>query len=590
MPLYIFILLLTHLGFSCCCPAGVNCTVSNDVFCEISQSSSYSLRDIEACFSGNYQNALVIAKNSSGQVVINIDSKIGPRTFLLSFINLSPQGKFIIRASMSNADVRTIYFTKNGFHIDEADFFDRFHLVVGITTYKAYLTFDFRPTFSKLTFLRVLEITVSDPKEELTVLTADMLQDTSIQRFRWSGSLKSIEPTALHSLRNLTKLDLTANFLTTLPDGLFDMTEKIENIILDRNMIDSLSIDIFDNLKSITSISINYNPNFPYLPLQSLGTLKKVSLNYNSYTSLDSFPFQQLHELLEVSLLGNPFHCDCDVRWVQFLSLSGVNVVDGVCFSPVPVYDFNITDHRLYASCPSNETYPCFDKSIECPRSDLFGHNNGDNCLCNCAVGLALDHTNECIDVNECTTGNLSKCRELCVNTFGSYKCDCEDGYRLKSDGISCEDINECIVDNGGCAGGCRNGPGEFSCFCERGYMVVNGTACEMEIDRWVYIAWGSGVTLLSLCLILSLVLTCICLCCYKCSKPRDDPSNKLVEQRSVSATPSTYTRMEAVKPEVPSHRPKLPPPRTSTSGGGSLSRDPIVHEELTYEAFDVDA
>ena len=218
MSLYIFILLLTHLGFSCCCPAGVNCTVSNDVFCEISQSSSYSLRDIEACFSGNYQNALVIAKNSSGQVVINIDSKIGSKTFLLSFINLSPQGKFIIRASMSNADVRTIYFTKNGFHIDEADFFDRFHLVVGITTYKAYLTFDFRPSFSKLTFLEVLEITVSDPKEELTVLTADMLQDTSIQRFRWSGSLKSIEPTALHSLRNLTKLDLTANFLTTLPD------------------------------------------------------------------------------------------------------------------------------------------------------------------------------------------------------------------------------------------------------------------------------------------------------------------------------------------------------------------------------------
>ena len=596
MSLFILTVLLIHFGFLHCqntCPTGVTCSnVGSDVSCSISQSSSYSLRDVEACFSGNYKNGLVITKNAPGQVVFIIDSNIGATSLQLSFVNLSPQGKFVIRARVNNVGIRAISFAKNGFHIDESYFFDYFPHVQDITTFKAYLTFGFSPTFSYLKGLSALEITVSDPNEELTILTADMLQNTNIERLRWSGSLKSIEPSALNSLRNLTKLDLTANFLTTLPDGIFNNTEKIENIILDRNMIDSLSIDIFDNLNRVTSISIDYNPNFPYESLQSLGTLKKVSLNYNSYTSLDSFPFQQLHELSEVSLLGNPFNCDCDLRWVQFLSLSGVTVADGICFSPVPVYNSSIIDDRLYASCQSNdssETYPCFDKSIVCPRSDLFCHNNGDNYLCNCAIGLALDHTNECIDVNECTSGNLFKCRELCVNTLGSYKCDCNDGYRLKSDGISCEDVNECAVDNGGCVGGCKNVAGGFSCICETGLMIVNGTDCGIDIGWLSFIVWGFVASLLSLCLIISLVATCICLCRYKRSKSRKDPSSMFTAERSLPATPSTYTRMETVRPEVPRNRPQLPPSRPSTSGDGSLARRPIVHEELTYEAFDVD-
>ena len=591
VSLYILAVLLINIRLSYCqdtCGTTVNCVVANAVSCEISRSSNYSLREIEACFGSNYQSALVITKNAPGDVILTIDSDIGASSLLLSFVNLSPQGKFIIRASVINTGVRMIFFTRNGFHIDQTDFFDRFPFVNGIATSLAYITFGFRPSFSKLKYLSVLQITVSDPKEELTILTADMLQNTSIQRFRWSGSLKSIEQGAFNSLRNLTHLDLTANFLTTLPDGLFSHTEKIESIILDRNMIDSLSIGIFDNLNSITSISINYNRNFPYESLKSLGSLRTVSLDYNSYTTLDNFPFQQLHKLEEVSLVGNPFHCDCELRWVRSLSSSGVIVADGICYSPVSTYSINIIDERLYAICPSNETFPCFNKSISCP-SNFFCHNKGDNPICHCAEGLSLYHTYECSDVNECTTENLPKCKELCVNTFGSYKCDCNDGYRLKSDGISCEDINECAVDNGGCVGGCRNVDGGFSCLCEAGFVVVNGTACEIGISWVLFITWGSLVSLLAICLILSLVITCICLCYSKSSKRPAAPSGKLASECLVSVTPSTYTRMEAAKPVVPKNRPQLPPPRASTSDVGSLSRHPIVHEELTYEAFDVE-
>ena len=34
-------------------------------------------------------------------------------------------------------------------------------------------------------------------------------------------------------------------------------------------------------------------------------------------------------------------------------------------------------------------------------------------------------------DINECRTGNHS-CEQKCVNTDGSYHCECESGYELR--------------------------------------------------------------------------------------------------------------------------------------------------------------
>uniref|UniRef100_A0A0X3NUK1 EGF-like domain-containing protein n=1 Tax=Schistocephalus solidus TaxID=70667 RepID=A0A0X3NUK1_SCHSO len=55
------------------------------------------------------------------------------------------------------------------------------------------------------------------------------------------------------------------------------------------------------------------------------------------------------------------------------------------------------------------------------------------DCL-TCASGYQLANS-ECIDINECSAES-TVCRgehEKCVNTPGSYRCDCEDGYTLNS-------------------------------------------------------------------------------------------------------------------------------------------------------------
>ena len=47
-----------------------------------------------------------------------------------------------------------------------------------------------------------------------------------------------------------------------------------------------------------------------------------------------------------------------------------------------------------------------------------------------------------CTDINECTTTDatsMHECSQVCVNTEGSYICQCQSGYRLSVDERSCD-------------------------------------------------------------------------------------------------------------------------------------------------------
>ena len=41
-------------------------------------------------------------------------------------------------------------------------------------------------------------------------------------------------------------------------------------------------------------------------------------------------------------------------------------------------------------------------------------------------------------DIDECKNGN-HRCKQICHNTYGSYKCQCYVGYSLMDDRVSCQ-------------------------------------------------------------------------------------------------------------------------------------------------------
>ena len=58
----------------------------------------------------------------------------------------------------------------------------------------------------------------------------------------------------------------------------------------------------------------------------------------------------------------------------------------------------------------------------------------------NVGCHVSLTHV---FPVNECFTDN-GGCSHTCVNTAGSYHCECPPFYELTAGGMICQDIDEC--------------------------------------------------------------------------------------------------------------------------------------------------
>mmetsp|Transcript_32786 Transcript_32786/g.77626 ORF Transcript_32786/g.77626 Transcript_32786/m.77626 type:complete len:2229 (-) Transcript_32786:40-6726(-) len=79
------------------------------------------------------------------------------------------------------------------------------------------------------------------------------------------------------------------------------------------------------------------------------------------------------------------------------------------------------------------------------------------------------DDLDECeLDTDTCPLYNNT----VCVNTFGSFECQCDAGYGKAKDG-TCEDLDECTTRLHNCHPGrasCTNTMGSFSCACDAGF------------------------------------------------------------------------------------------------------------------------
>ncbi|XP_062710515.1 uncharacterized protein LOC109404745 isoform X2 [Aedes albopictus] len=142
-----------------------------------------------------------------------------------------------------------------------------------------------------------------------------------------------------------------------------------------------------------------------------------------------------------------------------------------------------------YALMSDNKTCevsnPCALRNGGCQH---FCHLREGVPICSCQEGFAVDKSNSanCIDIDECLLPSTNNCQQKCVNTEGSYTCQCNSGYE-KNDLGQCIDVNECLGNNGGCGykAKCVNLAGSHRCVCPPGHKMGRDRKSCFEIkDR----------------------------------------------------------------------------------------------------------
>jgi hypothetical protein len=99
---------------------------------------------------------------------------------------------------------------------------------------------------------------------------------------------------------------------------------------------------------------------------------------------------------------------------------------------------------------------------------------------CECPMGYVLDSTGKkCIDDNECVSTPNVCGNGTCTNVIGGFECTCGDGFAPGPLQV-CEDVNECHEMGNQCAFRCHNVPGSFRCICPYGYALApDGRHCQ---------------------------------------------------------------------------------------------------------------
>ena len=244
--------------------------------------------------------------------------------------------------------------------------------------------------------------------------------------------------------------------------------------------------------------------------LIGLRSLQTIKLNDCNISGIQNNTFSPLENIITIHLENNPLKCDCHLSWIlSWLSRKPEGTLEGaVCRTPLNISGQNLLSANLRSfvctcadcnkeaacsvpptncSCTQNLTgLSCNDICQSHSEPVTWCRKQDGNCSCkssavpqetgktsNCSFNVTSEKCSEhgevakkgahlecvcqtgftgnginCTDINECKTGGVCFFEhEVCINTVGSHRCECSQGFRynLVLGRISpCEDIDEC--------------------------------------------------------------------------------------------------------------------------------------------------
>ncbi|XP_052786719.1 uncharacterized protein LOC128222017 [Mya arenaria] len=148
--------------------------------------------------------------------------------------------------------------------------------------------------------------------------------------------------------------------------------------------------------------------------------------------------------------IAGSFYCSCNAGYS--LQIDGTSCVDvdecteqlsrcaQICINDVGGY----TCHCFEGYYLAEDEYSCIDID-DC--LNVTCHNDGlcidgvNTYMCSCSDGFTGVHCEE--DINECNSYLNGGCEDVCINTIGSFYCNCSGQSTLRTDGFTCSGLSD---------------------------------------------------------------------------------------------------------------------------------------------------
>ncbi|OQR68433.1 leucine-rich repeat and fibronectin type-III domain-containing protein 5-like [Tropilaelaps mercedesae] len=135
---------------------------------------------------------------------------------------------------------------------------------------------------------------------------------------------------SLHQLTNLVELDLSDNLLTEVPTKALKAANHLRKLHLNNNPIPRLTGNTFQGLQHLQHLSLS-GCQLAHIDAAAFGGLESLIslyLDNNRLKMLRAETVSTLPRLAELTLTGNPWHCDCQLaplrKWMILRSIGNL--------------------------------------------------------------------------------------------------------------------------------------------------------------------------------------------------------------------------------------------------------------------------
>ncbi|XP_006123567.1 leucine-rich glioma-inactivated protein 1 isoform X2 [Pelodiscus sinensis] len=149
---------------------------------------------------------------------------------------------------------------------------------------------------------------------------------------------------------DITSLSLVRSGFTELREGSFLQTPTLQLLLFTASTLGLIRDDAFVGLLHLEYLFIENNKvgSISKNALRGLKGLVHLSLAHNQLETLPRHLFRGLDALTHVDLRGNPFHCDCRIKWlVEWLDSTNASAELGECQGPTELNGTRLSQLHL---------------------------------------------------------------------------------------------------------------------------------------------------------------------------------------------------------------------------------------------------